>query len=531
MYLRIDGIQSGPFAPEDVSGRYSAGELDRSVMSWCEGEPGWMSLGKRWPTPLPKLRRALAALAAMAAVAAALAMPVALEELPVSLQRGTLLWCCVIVLLAIAAMGLRAAGRDRRTPKRSLSSVVFAIALAGCGLLAMARAGLDYRVLQLRQHADNARVSFDAPLNSIRIDGTIGPRLPEQVQRMLIQHPAASRIDLNSPGGLVADALKAAQIVGDRDLPARVDGECASACVAIWAASPHHQMTASSRIGLHQIRFELDLPHQITGKAKGKLKQEYDALLRDAGFDEQVIEQKDRTAPANVFWLDPVQVADSGVPLEIYSGGEPVSPSMARWLCLESLLGKSKPMGRLMIAIREHAAPLVAGHAAELYASFHGDAAVARNAGHSLSDDARQYALARASDQAVFDWGKSLRGMFDDALARHDDYQCAVLSGREPPTPEDRREAAALADALTDRLSRLVETLPANAVELPSASSSMVSREVERRAREYAVAKSYPSQPKRWSAFQQCAYLADYYDHTMQLPIHQAAEVLRYTKR
>lgn len=532
MYLRINGIQSGPFAPEDVSSRYSRGELDRHAMSWCEGEPGWMSIGKRWPTPQPKLRRALAAVVAIAAVAAALAMPVALEELPVFLQNGALLWCCVIALLAIAALCLHAVWRHHRNPRRSLRSVVLAIALAGGGVLAMALAGLNYAVLRVRQQAANAIVSFDGALDSIRIDGPIGPRLPEQLQGMLIRHPGARGIELNSPGGLVADAIKVAQIVGDRGLPARVDGECASACVAIWAASPRHQMTASSRIGLHQIRFELDLPYQIVGKAKGKLKQEYDALLRGAGFNEQVIEEKDRTTPAHVFWLDPVQVADSGVPLEIYSGGVPVSPNMAKWLWLESLLGKTNPMRRLMIAIREHATPLVAGHAGELYASFHTrDADAARSAGRSLSDDAKQFALSRASDQAVFDWGKSLRDMLDHALAQHDGYQCALLSGREPPTPEDKHEATELADSFTNRLSRLVETLPANAVELPPASSSMANREVQRRARQDALSKGYPSQPKRWSISQQCAYLADYYNNAMQLPIHQAAEVLRYTKR
>lgn len=532
MYLRINGIQSGPFAPEDVSDRHARGELDRHAMSWSEGEPAWMSLGKRWPVAQPKWRRVLATIIAMAAVAAALAMPVALETLPASLQNGTLLWCCIIVLLAIAALCLHAAGRGNRRPRQSLRSVVLAIVLAGCGVLAMARAGLDYAVLRLRQHADNAVVSFDASRNAIRIDGPIGPRLPEQMRRMLIRHPDASGIELNSPGGLVADALKVAAVVGARGLPARVDGECASACVAIWAASPHHQMTASSRLGLHQIRFELDLPYQIVGKAKGQLKQEYDALLRGAGFDEQIIEEKDRTTPAHVFWLDPVQVADSGVPLEIYSGGVPVSPNMARWLWLESALAKTSPMRRLMTAIRAHAAPLVAGHAAELYATFHArDGDAARSAGRSLSDDAKQFALARASDQAVSEWGKSLRDIFDRALAQHDGYQCALLSGREPPVPQDKHEATELADAFTDRLASLVETLPADAAELAPATSSTASREVEQRARQDAQSKGYPSQPKLWSVSQRCAYLADYYRLAMQLPIHQAADVLRYTKR
>lgn len=533
MYLRIDGIQSGPFAPEDVSTRYAGGELDRRTMSWCEGEERWMSLGKRWPTRQPKLRRMLGTVVAFAAVGAAITLPVSwIEKLPLSLQNGTLLWCCVVGLLVIATLCLYGAEHGNRRPRKSLLSVVLAMALVGCAAMALALTGLSSAVLQVRQQAPNALVSFDGPLNSIRIDGDIGPRLPGQVEAALARHPGASGVELNSPGGLVTDALKVAKMVSAHGLSARVDGICASACVAIWAASPHRQMTAASRLGLHQIRFELDLPYQVIGKAKGELKQEYDALLRGAGFNESTIAEKDRTRPADMYWLDPPQVAGAGVALEIYdSNGTPVSRSTAKWLWLESILGKKSSMRRLMVAIRQHAPVLVPGHAEELYASFSAnDAGAARNAGLSLNDDARRFALARASDQAVFEWGLSLRDMLDQALARHDAFGCALLAGGVPSGPEDRHEARKFADAATDRLSRLIEALPGDAVELPPASSN-ASREVGRRAWSDAMSKGYPAQSKGWSVFQRCSYLADYYDKAMQLPTHQAAEVLRYTKR
>lgn len=530
MYLRINGIQSGPFSTEEVSSRHAGGELDRYTMSWCEGEPHWMTLGKRWPTPQPNMRRLLGAGAAIGAVGIAIAIPAALiEKLPFVLQTGTILWCSVIGLLVVAASCLYAAERGSRRLSQSLPSVVLGILLGASSAVAMALAGLNYQVLQFRQAAPNARVSFDSSLNSVRIEGKIGPRLAQQVNRMLARHPGADGIELNSPGGLVVDAIAAAKIVSTRGLFARVDGECASACVAIWAASPHRQMTATSRLGLHQISLAVDLPHRIIGAAKGELRQEYDALLRSAGLSEQVIAEKDRTRPADMYWLDPVQAANAGVALQIYdAGGLPVSYTTAKWIWVETVVGNTNPMHRLMVAIRQHATPLMAGHAEELYAAFHAyDANAARRAGHSLSSDARQFALARASDLAVFDWGKSLGDMLDRALAGHDAFACALLSGGQPPAPADRKEAMELADLSVNNLSRMIETLPPDPAELPPASRGTLTREVERHAWKDAIAKGYPAQPKRWSVFQQCGYLADYYRNALQLPTHQAAQVLR----
>src|SRR5690348_2217908 len=123
MYLRMDGVQSGPFSPEEVSTRYSGGELDRRTMSWCEGEARWSSLGKRWPTRQPKLRRVLAAGVAFAAAGTAIELPAAwIEKLPLSLQTATVLWCCAIALLAVATLCLHAAGRGDRRLRKSLLS-------------------------------------------------------------------------------------------------------------------------------------------------------------------------------------------------------------------------------------------------------------------------------------------------------------------------------------------------------------------------------------------------------------------------
>jgi hypothetical protein len=51
MYLRIKGVQSGPFDIDEVAREHAAGRVDDAVMSWCEGEACWTSLTAVSPRP------------------------------------------------------------------------------------------------------------------------------------------------------------------------------------------------------------------------------------------------------------------------------------------------------------------------------------------------------------------------------------------------------------------------------------------------------------------------------------------------
>lgn len=248
MFLRIDGIQSGPFSAEDVAKRFRSGELDPRTMSWCDGETRWISLGRRWP-PRRTLKRSILGIA-IAIVSAACAVAVAesqLEPLPFRLQTGVVLWCLVIALVAVAGFGLHLSWSATRLAKRrNLALVASAVVAVAMAMWAIGFAGFSYPILQVRQGAPNATVTYNASVNAIQIRGSLGGKISEQVRGLLDAHPEATTILIDSPGGLVADALAVADVVKSRSLTVRIDGICASACVAIWAASPSRQMMATS---------------------------------------------------------------------------------------------------------------------------------------------------------------------------------------------------------------------------------------------------------------------------------------------
>jgi len=531
MFLRINGVQSGPFAAEEISRRYLSGELDSRVMSWCGGEDRWTSLAKRWPPSQLKMSRVLGVGVAIVAIGTAATTPLTLiDMLPFSLQTGPMLWCLVVGPVLIAVLGLYGSGHGSRQSKVSLPLVVLNIAVVAVGVVALALAGFVYPVLQVRQQAPNAVVSFDPSLNALRIKGAIGPHLPTDFHDLLKRYPGARGLVLNSEGGLVTDALAVANDVRAHGLAARVDGICASACVAIWAASPQHQMTVTSRLGLHQVRLDLDEPPDIVGMAKGKLKEQYDSLLRGAGFNEQTIEKKNRTPPTNIYWLDPTQVVNAGVAVDIFdANGAQVSNRMAKWLWVESVLGNGNPMSHLMLVIRQHATPLVNKHADALYQAFQkNDANAARAASQSLSADAKQFSLAHASDEAILTWARSSQAMINSAIAARDEATCAFLSGNRPAGQTDPDKTMALASSVVSSLSQMVETLDSRHMELPpSVSDRRIEREVAQLAWDAAMRQGFPAQAERWNGLQRCGYMADYYNKVIRLAPHEAAQVVR----
>lgn len=528
MFLRIDGIQSGPFSAEDVARRFRSGELDPRSMSWCDGETRWISLGRRW-RPRRTLKRSILGIA-IAIVSAACAVAVAesqLEPLPFRLQTGTVLWCLVIALVAVAGFGLHLSWSTTRLAKRRnlvvVASGVIAVAMA---MWAIGLAGFSYPILQVRQRAPNATVTYSASVNAIQIRGSLGGKISGQVRGLLDAQPEVTTIFIDSPGGLVEDALTVADIVKSRSLTVRIDGICASACVAIWAASPSRQMTATSRVGIHQLRMTTELPAQLSNTAKARLERQYDQQLRRAGFSETVITSGDETPPSSVYWMNPIEVTSSGVAATILANdGTPVSSSTAKWLWVSGALGPENPVGRLMETIAQHAPTVAVDNAQRMYAALEQhDPTSMREAVQSLYVDTEVFALTRASDAAVAAWAKSVHNVLVGSA--EEGSSCRLMSNRN--TTSSGRWTA-LGTSATVALNELLGRVPilAAAHSLPTANSPAVASTLKR-AWDEATRHNYSTEVSQWNASEWCGYRLWYFGYALQLPTSQAADAIRY---
>ena len=165
----------------------------------------------------------------------------------------------------------------------------------------------------------DAAVHADPDAGVLHVTGPIGPRFERDVRAALRRHRGLRRIDIASPGGLRAPALRIGALANARRITVRVDGRCASACVLLWATADAREITARSRIGLHGSTLDPDLalPAVVRRQLVARNDRETDAVLLRAGFPEDVVARGAATPPTTMAWFTPGELHHRGVPFAL----------------------------------------------------------------------------------------------------------------------------------------------------------------------------------------------------------------------
>ena len=330
IYLRADGRTVGPFDEAELRGRVAAGELPLATMSWCEGEDTWVTLARRWRVPENRAAP-LAAIAGIAGTATAFfwlepwmyAAPLPLQRAGVSAAA-----CAALVLPAIAC----SVGYWRHTARRgkpTFLAVASTIAALLLGLGAAGQALILGTILENRRATENGSIWYEPSLDALVIDGGLGVSLVPDLERELARLPDLGLVLIDSGGGLLDDAITAGRLLAERNLTVRVDGECASACVALWSAVPDREMTEDSWLGLHRTSSEGNLPASWlrAWTAEGDARQA--ALMREAGFSARLLAAQRETPPEEMHWISAREAADEGVRFRLVAAEDDGGPAEA----------------------------------------------------------------------------------------------------------------------------------------------------------------------------------------------------------
>lgn len=166
---------------------------------------------------------------------------------------------------------------------------------------------------------ENAVVTTAPEGDVLRVSGVIGSQFEPDVRDALQKHPSIRRIEVQSPGGLRAQAMRVGTLVNKRGLTVRVDGRCASACVLLWATANSREMTEDSRIGLHRSTLDPDLPipDAVRQQLIERNDRETDEVLRKGGFSQRVIAMGAATPPTTMTWFTPGELKVEGVPFRL----------------------------------------------------------------------------------------------------------------------------------------------------------------------------------------------------------------------
>lgn len=540
-YLRHEGQTIGPIDMAEVRRRVSAGELPLGAMSWRIGEQRWVSLARRWSVDrgAHSVLDACAMLLVLAAWTVMLGLPGRLYPyLPDTLQTMLFLIAAVAVGTACAVtVTVRLARRQWRQRHRlSLSSAMCVTLTLVVAVISVSLCRQTLGLLLIEDKMPDATVSYDAGLHAVQLRGRIGHRFDHHLVAALRAHPDARMVTVSSPGGLVEEAFKAADIIAKARLPLRIDGECASACSLMWAAVPQREMTIESHIGLHQNRLLGDLPVQMTWRTRRDMERQSTDALISAGFTRDMLQHRAETPPGRMYWLDAVDILEAGVDAKVWDAAQkPASLPAAKWAVIAWAWGKDNPVRQFYLAVGAHEPEIAASYENRLYSALHQKQyALFVSQDRLFEAAALRQALREAPDQAVLDWARSREEDLADASQSLDDAACNVLTGRAVNGPLDTRtrerlrthsfhRGAALIDAMAAPAGQVfpMHGAPYAAFDVASYSRSVVGK---------LRGQGFPADIRQWTDRQQCIYSREFLHGIQAMPPAHAAEIVRYSE-
>lgn len=171
---------------------------------------------------------------------------------------------------------------------------------------------------------DEARMVVQEQGNVLRIEGSVGAKFANDLRAALDANPSLQRIDITSGGGYAGPGLEAARMIRRRNLIVRVQSQCASMCVALWAAGAQRQMEPDAWIGLHDWDARCELrPSPDREECNYQVQfatdhdSSYDGWLRDAGFNQYLLDLQSRTASKDIAVLTAPQLWENGVDFSV----------------------------------------------------------------------------------------------------------------------------------------------------------------------------------------------------------------------
>ena len=157
------------------------------------------------------------------------------------------------------------------------------------------------------------RIAPIEPRGHFMVLGQITNGFEDELRLKIAQNPKLKRIYIESPGGLILEASRAARLLNEHGISVRVAGKCASACVHLWAAVDRRELTNSARLGLHAGRPKKEAPGQLEKLAAPARQKIADDMLRHAGFSDLLIAKARQAPNDSILWLTPAELSAAGV--------------------------------------------------------------------------------------------------------------------------------------------------------------------------------------------------------------------------
>lgn len=537
IWLRCDGLVDGPEAVEDVRARFLAGQLPPGRMSWMRGEATWQSLGKRWgasASSTPWWQVAAFLLVTLGAGILLVWELVLFGDTPEASRSVSWMqtsWALLAATIAATSIAYAVAisWREHRFP----ASALYMLLGTGCVLLfASSQQHMAARELALVQQAPDARVGLSRDGTRFEVEGPIGIRLLERLEKLRAAHPKVQRLVIASPGGLIDHAVDIGKWVDSNDLSVLVETDCASACVLIWAASSKRELRPTARIGLHRTSSITDTLPQLTAKRLEEVSgKEYRKLMREAGFPDRFLKAQQDTLADTIYWASPAQLVEGKMQLTVRdSDGKTVSKERLRWFGTQSRLAEDDPVRALLDELALRAPQMVDRYADKLYMATERDDRKSLDFFvEEISKELKTQLLPRGSDTEIKAWWSTARSTDGLGYRFSDPRRCTALIGMSKE--DENKQSAVLYDnyirAMTGLLRNVSPEAPVHRLtDAQFQQLGRVFRRIRETSRREAVGDSMAAE-QAWSTMQSCRYSVAFHRQLDALPSSQHANMIR----
>ena len=151
------------------------------------------------------------------------------------------------------------------------------------------------------------------PLGQFMVFGRITDGFEAEMRKAIADSPNLKRVYIESLGGKSLEAMRTSKLLNAHGIAIRVGGKCASACVALWAATDRRELTPKARLGLHAGIPVKKAPGALEAIAAAARQKIAGDMLRHAGFSDRLIAKGNKTSHNSIMWLTPTELASDGV--------------------------------------------------------------------------------------------------------------------------------------------------------------------------------------------------------------------------
>lgn len=145
------------------------------------------------------------------------------------------------------------------------------------------------------------------------VTGWIDRDFSRRLEHLLASNPQVKYIQIESLGGHLSEAYKAAELANRRAVEIRVLGRCASACAVFWAAAESRSLVEGARIGLHAGTFAKEPLPFLRDVAERHHVRRQTKVLEQAGFPPGLIAKGLATPNHSILWISSPELTSAGV--------------------------------------------------------------------------------------------------------------------------------------------------------------------------------------------------------------------------